>query len=155
MPNTRDFLIHYSIIFEHFSFLHHSIGSFFVRKLRSTFLNAKCIEQRDICKILIFVARKVSSAKITSLSEVYCTQMPSFQVNFRKIFNFFLVDNHIYAIIITHRLSFNRTKMACEDEFCLFWPNSVYIDEYTKMYILQMVSIKRFRYYHSMEFICV
>ena len=82
MHNTRDFLIHYSIIFEHFSFLHHSIGSFFVRKLRSTFLNAKCIEQRDICKILIFVARKVSSAKITSLSEVYCTQMPSFQVNY-------------------------------------------------------------------------
>ena len=77
MHNTRDFLIHYSIIFEHFSFLHHSIGSFFVRKLRSTFLNAKCIEQRDICKILIFVARKVSSAKITSLPKIY--------INFPKV----------------------------------------------------------------------
>ena len=42
----------------------------------------------------------------------------------------------MYANIITNRLSFDRTKMASEDEFCLFWPNSVYIDEYTKMYIL-------------------
>ena len=135
MPDIRDFLICYSTIFGHFAFLHYSVGSLFVRKLCSTLLDVKCIEEHDICGILIIVARKVSSAKITLLSDVYCTQMPSFQVNLRKIFNFSLVAKHMYANITTPRLSFGRTNMASEDEFCLFWPNSVYIDEEENVYI--------------------
>ena len=138
MPNTRNFFICYSTIFGHFSFLHHYIGSLFVRKLCSTLLDVKCIEKHDICGILIIV---VSSSKITLVSEVYCTQMPSFQVNLRKIFNFSLAAKHMFANISTPRLSLGEQIWLLMMNFVYFGPTVFIQMKIRKMYILQMVSI--------------